>query len=98
MVAESAWAKLPVPSGVPANGLPDLSELAFFEDREEFVSRRRDAVAAVVAALRGIRDGKQPKGKIISLRYTEGLPSVSLMEIQALLSALAPFVESVSSS
>jgi hypothetical protein len=97
VVAESAWDKLPVPSGVPANGLPDVSDLAFFEDREEFVSRRRDAVSAVVAALRAIRDGKQPKGKIISTRYTEGLPSVDPKEIQALLSVLAPFVESVSS-
>jgi hypothetical protein len=95
-LAESAWAKLPIPSGVPENGLPDVAELAFFEDREEFVCRRRDAVAAVVVALRAVRDGSPLSKTVISKRYAEGLPSVKPTELETLLGVLLPHVAGLS--
>ncbi|MBI5101565.1 MAG: hypothetical protein HZB33_07015 [Nitrospirae bacterium] len=92
--AARAWEKLPLPLGIPENGLPNVSELAFYEHRNSFVDKRRAAIQAVVDAVHAISRGKAVTRKVISSRYTEGLPKVRLPELMNLLESLLPLAPS----
>lgn len=66
------WELLPDPpndSGIP---LPDLAEVSFFDAPATFFSRRMAMIRLVGEAM---RDGRSDR-KVISTRYSAGLPSV----------------------
>lgn len=69
---EEIWDLLPAPEdhGEP---LPSRDELSFFESTEAFFSRRAKMIQGVGSAL----ISGQPQGKVISTRYTEGIPEVA---------------------
>jgi hypothetical protein len=95
-IADDAWNRLPMPLGVPENGLPNLDEIAFFEHSTKFARRRLETVAHVVSAVKAIQQGEPLKKKLISGRYTTGLPEVGPQELHPLIEALDPFVEQLS--
>ncbi len=91
-IVERAWAKLPSPTGIPADGLPDEDELNFFDDTTQFVKRRRRTVEVVVEALRLIEAGSPLPRKVVSRRYTEGLPSVAQPPVRELAAHLSSYL------
>ena len=74
--AEKAWSRLPPPQGIPDEGLPDPSELSYFEETPGFVNRRLSKIASVADAILEVSSGHRPSGKIVSSRYTRGLPDI----------------------
>jgi len=95
-MVEQAWQKLPNPAGVPSNGLPEPGELAYFEETARFLFRRYGTISTVRAALDRVADGRRPKGKVISSRYTKGLPQLkpdSVSELREMLGILLQEVD-----
>ncbi|MDO8944078.1 MAG: hypothetical protein Q7U75_12895 [Desulfobacterales bacterium] len=92
-VVEDAWSRLPVPAGIPEQGLPAPHELNFFEETSQFVERRRRMIADVAAAARDVSAGSPLGRKVISERFTSGLPLVeraAARELADMLDRLAP--------
>jgi hypothetical protein len=83
-VVDETWEKLPTPGGVPSNGLPSSDALAYFTETDGFIARRRAAIIEVREALELVAKGSKPKGKVISERYTEGLPHLKACDIRDL--------------
>jgi len=75
-MVDDAWSLLPVPTEIPEQGLPAIEELNYFEETPQFVARRHQMIADVAAGLRTVAVGSELKRKVISTRYTEGLPLV----------------------
>ncbi|GMU40671.1 MAG: hypothetical protein AMXMBFR23_15370 [Chloroflexota bacterium] len=91
-VVEEAWSRLPVPGGIPEQGLPDPDELNYFEATGQFLDRRRRMIGEVAHALRCVAHGGAIDGKIVSGRYTAGLPKVpgpAALELAELLECLS---------
>jgi hypothetical protein len=57
--AARAWSMLPEPSGIPDDGLPDVSTLNFFEHSETFVARRTAATRRIGDALSARASGQE---------------------------------------
>jgi hypothetical protein len=74
--AKRAWRRLPVPPGIPEQGLPDLVDLNFFEPTPAWWSRRIAAIKQVADALDQRVQGKKVSGKVIATRYAEGLQTL----------------------
>jgi hypothetical protein len=89
---ESAWALLPAPAGIPVAALPTLSKLNFFVADEGFFTRRARTADAVAT---GMRSGA-PAGKIVSTRYTEGIPNIPANARMALAADLERYADAVS--
>jgi hypothetical protein len=70
---EKAWELLPVPENVPAQGLPDVDDLDFFMPTDRWMKNRLGIIATVKAALDAVTAGAAPVGKVVSVRYTQGL-------------------------
>jgi hypothetical protein len=92
-VANRAWALLPVPIGVPEQGLPDVTALNFFLPGTSWLTMRQQKIRLVADALGLVAAGKTPVTKVISDRYTQGLSSVppkAAVALQKRLLALLP--------
>ena len=76
-VVDEAWSMLPAPTSIPEQGLPDESQLNFFAPSEQWVTSRIQKIADVSNALDRIAAGEDLTSKVISTRYTAGLPIVS---------------------
>jgi len=95
-MVEEIWDRLPMPGGIPEQGLPDVDDLNFFDVSDSFVSRRRSSIRVVRDAVDALLAGRDPEGKVISSRYTEGLPEVApdaLKVLRANVDALLPSPE-----
>jgi hypothetical protein len=93
-LVEAAWALLVRPLGIPDAALPTPAELNFFIAEQPFFTRRARVTQSVALAM---RSGK-PAGKIVSQRYTDGIPLVPRrprMELAAQLERYAAAVEHV---
>lgn len=72
-VIEKAWLQIPAPD-FEIN--LDLTELNWFEIPETFVEKRRNSIEMVIRATHQILDGEHLSSKVISSRYTDGLPLI----------------------
>jgi hypothetical protein len=66
----------------------DRSQLNWFTATPLFISLPEQRVRTVIAALRRVRDGLPPEGKVIASRYTAGLTSVPRDAIEKLIPRL----------
>jgi hypothetical protein len=96
-IVEESWALLPEPTGVPPEGVPDPNELNTFVPGDSFFKARSTDLAKVLEALRTVRDGGKPKGKVVSSRYGAGLPQVSKRSLSKLERALSAYLSAVES-
>jgi hypothetical protein len=94
-IVESAWQRLPLPVGIPQQGLPDVANLNFFEPETSWFDRRIKTVRSVVEGLELVTSGQAQAQKIFSSRYTAGLPSVAPAKVQILLQLLAEYLAAV---
>lgn len=74
-IVEEAWALLPEPAPLPVPVDPEL--LNWFVTSERFFATRRARLASVRRALADVAAGRPLDAKVVSRRYTEGLPSVT---------------------
>jgi len=86
-IVDEAWAILPP----PRLSLDTVPELNWFETNPRFLSTRRSRLADVIDALERLADGRPLDKKIITTRYTEGLPEIGQPERAALLEHLKRF-------
>lgn len=70
-VVEEAWRLIPEPT-VDV----DLPDLNFFEPTTRFYATRRTRLESVLRALKRLRDGLDLDEKVVTTRYTEGLPAL----------------------
>jgi hypothetical protein len=94
-VVDEAWRRLPAPTGVPVEALPDITELNFFEHSDQFVSRRRRVIASVRNALVDLSSGRVPSGKILHGRYDDEIARVDPVARMRLAERLALFLEDI---
>ncbi|MBL8019716.1 MAG: hypothetical protein JNM27_08640 [Leptospirales bacterium] len=87
-LVDRIWTRLPVPEGIPAQGLPDITELNFFQHSQQFVEKRKASIQSVITAVDCILKG-QAIEKTISSRFTTGLPKVIPPELQRMRSYLS---------
>lgn len=73
-VVEEAWSLLPVPAALPDP--VDLDMLNWFVTSERFLMTRRQRLGSVIAALEAVASGHPLDMKVVSRRYTAGLPRV----------------------
>ena len=85
-VVEEAWQLLPEPDDV--HELPNLN---WFEPTSRFYSTRQARLDSVVNALERLEAGRALETKVVTTRYTEGLPDVADRERAALASHLNRF-------
>ncbi len=96
-IVERCWTKLQAPVGIPANGLPDVESLAYFREREGYITRLLARIATVRAALLARMSGTPISGKVVSSRYTEGLPKLSPDDVRDLAAALGALLDGANS-
>jgi len=75
-LVDIAWSKLPAPSGVPIQGLPEIATLNMFRPSKKWLTGKIDVIAKIGDALVCVAERGHPEGKVFSSRYTEGLPNV----------------------
>ena len=88
-VVEEAWAILPAPTASRAD---DVDSWNYFHPPETFVTARVSRVKAVLAAADAVVAGDPLAKKVISTRYTEGLPLVEVSALVALRDHLRRFL------
>jgi hypothetical protein len=71
-LVDVAWTLLPDTVGIPDAALPTMENLNYFAANESFFKRRAQMISAVADALRSGR----PAAKVVSRRYTDGIPHV----------------------
>jgi hypothetical protein len=69
----TAWSLLPGSVGIPDAALPAVDDLNYFVTDEPFFRRRSRMISLVAEALRS----GTPTAKVVSRRYTAGIPHVS---------------------
>lgn len=74
-IVEDAWALLPEPAPLPRPVDPEL--LNWFVTNERFLAMRRVRLDSVRHALDDIAAGRPLDSKVVSRRYTDGLPDVT---------------------
>lgn len=83
-IVDEAWNLLPMPTGVPEQGLPSLDELNFFQPTETWLRMRLKKIRVVSDALSAVLDGTPLAGKVISDRYSTGLNKMGRREAKEL--------------
>lgn len=81
-VAEQSWGYLSAPPSISA---VDESRLSFFGGTSETVKARSGRTSEVILALETLEKGGKFGSKVISTRYSDGLPSISPASRQKLL-------------
>jgi len=91
-LATEAWERLPSPSDIPDESLPDLEQINFFEHSGAFVARRRKKIESIGRALRELEEGRIPSGKILHQRYDEAIAAVDVGARRRLAQRLETFL------
>jgi hypothetical protein len=91
-LTEACWSRLPE----PARTLHDFDpgRLNWFVSTPRFLATRRQRLTAVTAALREVRAGRPLEKKVITTRYTQGLPLVRDEDLAQLLELLQAYERS----
>jgi hypothetical protein len=79
-LVDRIWDLIPEPPNIPPQSLPKVDELNLFEADDKFFKRRATALDRVAMALLT----GEPTGKVVSERYTRGIPSIPEAERKAL--------------
>ncbi len=82
-----AWALIPDQLPPPR----PISDLNWFESTQQFFANRRHRLQSVVAALNALSVGATLTTKVVTTRYTSGLPGVAAEARRELLNHLARF-------
>lgn len=90
-LVEKIWSMLPRPEMPPAMALPDAGALNFFGPDESCFQRRAEKSRLVAQALRG----ESRKQKVISSRYTAGIPRVKRTAAKRLANFLDDYADGV---
>lgn len=85
---EEAWQLIPKPDDAP-----DLPDLNWFEPTSRFFVTRQNRLDSVIDGLERLEAGLELDKKVVSSRYTEGLPRVDGLARAELLEYLRRFVE-----
>jgi hypothetical protein len=88
-VVEEAWALLPTPATTLAH---DFATWNYFVPSDSFVKSRQARVRSVLEAVQKVLAGDELTTKVISSRYTEGLPAVTPNALSTLEAHLRRFV------
>jgi hypothetical protein len=84
---DKIWQLLPTPSKAGEERLPGIETLNYFHPTEAFFIRRQSMILRVAGAMAsGV-----PTGKVVSTRYTEGIPGVATGARQELASFLRDY-------
>ena len=86
-VVAEAWAAIPEPSPLRS----PLANLNWFQATDQFAATRRTRLCSVIEALEHLDAGQPLQTKVITSRYTEGLPLVSQSSRRELLAHLRRF-------
>lgn len=97
-IAEEAWAKLPLPSGVPEQGLPAIDELNFFDPTPSFFERRLRTTELVRDRLVDLENDSRTSVKLIASRYGEGLNQMKPRDVAWLRDDLTSYCNAVRAS
>jgi hypothetical protein len=97
-IVSEAWALLPEPVAIPAEGLPSMDEMSFFLPKSRFFERRRADLMLVLSALRAVASGGEPEGKVVATRYGDGLREVSSRKLKSLAADLSRYAEAVAAA
>jgi hypothetical protein len=89
------WETLPLRSEVADLMPPDPATLNYFDADEAWITRRIRALQLVIQGLGEAKEGRPPSRKIISTRYSEGLPQLPRPAIESLLSFLLAYSDAV---
>ncbi len=88
--AERAWRLIPRPT--LESGPFELSALNWFGSTANFFRTRETRLWTVISALEDLESGRALKTKVMTTRYTEGLPTVDAAARRELLDYLLQFV------
>lgn len=85
------WEQLPLPVGIPEEGLPEPDELNFFVPTPPFFRARLQDIDSVLAALIAVEERRPIVGKVVSERYSQGLGRIESAAIADLRRDLETF-------
>jgi hypothetical protein len=74
---EKTWEQLPLPFGIPEEGLPEPEELNFFVPTPSFFRARLHDIDSVLEALTAVEGRRPIVGKVVSQRYSQGLGRIA---------------------
>ena len=90
------WDALPLPNGLPNIDLPDARDIAFFEYKEQIVQGRKNKIQVVRDACKEVlAEDKISVEKVISTRYTQGLPKVGPNNLKNLVVWLDDYLQAI---
>jgi hypothetical protein len=84
-----AWAMIPEPGPLHQ----PIANLNWFESTRQFFENREHRLQSVVAALKALSNDETLTTKVVTSRYTAGLPHVSREARQELLDHLTRFID-----
>lgn len=90
-VVEEAWSLLPRPDTSQLDS--SSADWNYFVPTDRFLNTRRSRLAAVEEAAEALISGQSLPGKVISTRYTDGLPYVDINALRRLREYLGRFSE-----
>jgi hypothetical protein len=77
LTVQNIWQRLPLPVGIPEEGLPEPEELNFLVPTPAFFRARLRDIDSVLTGLKAVEENKPIAGKVVSQRYTQGLGRIS---------------------
>lgn len=90
---QALWDYLPEPPDFAGEIFPDVSELNFFEPRENIISSRIKKIDQVASGIEKILLGQHLEKKIIASRYTNGLPLIDHNNLAYLFNNLRTYLD-----
>jgi hypothetical protein len=94
-IVRPIWRELTVRQELAGLPLPDPAELNYFEDNDAWAARRAQTLRLVIRGLVESENGGSPSRKIISTRYTDGLPGLSATARESLSTWLETYADAV---
>lgn len=94
---DDVWGLLPEPPGLDEVEMPNKDDIAFFAYKDNIVNQRKEKqIAGVRNACQTIlAGGPLPAGKLISARYSEGLPWVAQNALHELAEWLGTYLDAL---
>jgi hypothetical protein len=94
-IVQPIWDTLELRPEAAEFPLPEPSALNYFEATPDWIDRRSRTLAVVLAGLEDIEETGKPRHKVISTRYTNGLPGISKPRRKSLASWLHKYREAL---
>ena len=94
-VVRPIWDELRVRKEADELPLPDPADLNYFEVNDAWIARRVQTLRLVIQGLDESANGSRPSRKIISTRYTDGLPGLPASVRDSLAASLRAYADAV---